>query len=68
VRPGEACDEHEIVGDPDVLGDVVDLDVDAFFGLGEVRRQRGDLLGFDEGAPGLGDGAILIVGGVSGET
>jgi hypothetical protein len=51
VRPREAGDEDEVARDLDVFLDVVDDDVDALLGFGDLRREGGELFGFDEGSP-----------------
>src|SRR4029079_9265263 len=51
VRSRESGDDDEIARDLDVLVDVVDGDVDALLGFREMRREGGELLGFDERSP-----------------
>jgi len=40
VRAGEPAHEHEIIGDLDVIRDVVDADVDALLGVRELGGER----------------------------
>jgi hypothetical protein len=42
-----AGDDHEVVGDLEVLGDIVDADVGGFLLLGDPLGGRGDLFRFD---------------------
>lgn len=57
VRARQAGDEDEIIGDAQVIGDVVDLDVDALLAVSEGGGGRGDLeRGDDELLWGRGPG------------